>query len=443
MKLRIKTILLTMLVLATLGVATGCGNEVTPYETNDAENYTVSVKYDANGGVFTTNTSVIMDSYNVADVNKNSDGMAEIALLSPDNSARGNDAFTAVKNGYFLAGWYSERTEIGTDEDGNTTYSYGNKWDFEKGLLEVDTSKTYTSAEPVITLYAAWVPLFEIEFYSLETGEYVDSMTYDPTVLTEIKVPTWSQETGAVEMYNFPERSGYTFNGVYFDEKGAEAVKTETLAHSGSVDYETGTAKDSVMKLYVDYMEGEWYHIYNVEQFVDNASINGNYEIHVDLDFADETWPTSLMYGNFTGSIKGNGHTFKNIEVTQTNNSKTNAGLFGALTETASVCDVTFENVTFTIEKGSRVNGTNYGLFAGAISDTAVVSNVQILGSTLQIDSGCYFGVDDYSIGLVCGMGNANVVPNAVINCVAIGDTPENVKITVEGNEVTVEFLTQ
>ena len=29
----------------------------TPYEKNDAENFTVSVKYDANGGIFTTNTS--------------------------------------------------------------------------------------------------------------------------------------------------------------------------------------------------------------------------------------------------------------------------------------------------------------------------------------------------------------------------------------------------
>ena len=48
--------------------------------------------------------------------------------------------------------------------------------------------------------------------------------------------------------------------------------------------------------------------VYNVEQFLENASVNGNYEIHADLDFAGETWPSSLTYGNFTGSIKGNGH---------------------------------------------------------------------------------------------------------------------------------------
>ena len=87
--------------------------------------------------------------------------------------------------------------------------------------------------------------------------------------------------------------------------------------------------------------------------------------------------------------------------------------------------------------------GTSYGLFAGTISDAATISNVKISNGTLQIDSDCYFGVDDYSIGLLCGMGNAGIIPDAQITCVATGEEPENVKITVEGNEVTVEFITQ
>lgn len=244
-------------------------------------------------------------------------------------------------------------------------------------------------------------------------------------------------------MYDFPTKSGYTFDGAYFDEAGTEAVTSEAIAHSGEIDYENGTSENSIMKLYVEWIEGEWYHIYNVEQFVDNASVNGCYEIHADLDFADEIWPTSLMYGNFSGMINGNGHTLKNIEVTQTNNSKVNAGLFGTLADTARITDITFENVTMTIKNGTRVNGTNYGLFAGTISDNASISNVSIVSSTLQIDSGCYFGVEDYSIGLLCGMGNAAVVENAQISCIATGDNPDGLQITVEGNEVTVEFITQ
>lgn len=440
--MKFKAIVLALLTVGIVGLFTGCSQDPSPYETNDSENYTVSVKYDANGGIFTTNTSVIVDSYNISDMAVNGSGNVEIALISPDNSERGTDAFTAVNNGYFLVGWYSERTET-LDDAGNTIYVYGNKWDFENGLLEVDASKTYTSEEPVMTLYAAWVPMFEIEFYALGDGELIGSYVFDPTLVTEIKVPEWDEETGAIEMYNFPKKSGYTFNGAYLDEEGTQAITTETLVHSGVVDYNNGGAKDSTMKLYVDMIEGEWYHIYNVDQFVDNASVNGSYEIHADLDFADAIWPTSLMYGNFTGTIKGNGHTMKNIEVTQTNNSKTNAGLFGNITEGASITDVTFENVTFTIQSGTRVAGTSYGLFAGTIADAATFSNIQIVGSTLKIDSGCYFGVDDYTIGLLCGMGNADMIPNAEITCEATGDKPEQVQITVNGNEVTVDMITQ
>lgn len=443
MKLRIKTLLLTLLAVGTMCMMTACGSTQTPYQINDEENYTVSVKYDANGGIFTTNTSVMVDSYNIADMNQNSNGQVEIPLIAPDNVARKNDAFTATKSGYFLAGWYTERTEAGTDEAGNPIYTYGNKWNFEEDMLVVDASKTYTAEEPVVTLYAAWVPMFEIQFYSLATGEYVNSYTYNPTVVTEIKVPSWDMETGAVEMYNFPENDGYTFNGAYLDEAGTQPVSSDVITHHGILNEETGTADNTVMKLYVDYIEGEWYHIYTAEQFVDNASISGNYEIHADLDFAEENWPSSLMYGNFKGSIKGNGHKFSNITLEQTNNNKVNAGLFGALTEEASVSDVTFENVTFTIKKGTRTAGASFGLFAGSISDAAEVSKVEIKASTIQIDSNCYFGVDDYSIGLLCGMGDASVVKDAEITCVPTGENPENVKITIEGNEVTVEIITQ
>ncbi|MBQ8518612.1 MAG: hypothetical protein IJ455_03265 [Agathobacter sp.] len=439
MKLRIKTVLLTLLVVGSMCWLTACGGDKTPYEVNDEKNYTVSVKFDANGGVFTTNTSVILDSYNISDMQADEDGYVEIPLITPDDEARGNDAFKATKSGYFLAGWYAERSENGKDEDGNTLYTYGEKWDFEDDYLEVVVDKEYSSQEPVLTLYAAWVPLFEIEFYSLEDGKLIDTYVYDPTVVKEIKAPALDEKTGAMKLYNFPERDGYTYQGAYYDEEGTEPIAS-IVEHYGDVDRKTGTAEDTVMKVYVDWMEGEWYHIYTVEQFLENASIKGNYEIHADLDFSGETWPSSLMYGKFTGTIKGNGHKFTNIEFKQTNNSKANAGLFGNITKKASITDLTFENVTFTIEKGTRVTGTAYGLFAGTIDDEATISNVNITNGVIQIDSNCYFGASDYSIGLVCGSGNAAVVSNAQITCVPTGDNPELVQITVEGNDVTVEI---
>ena len=439
MNLRMKTLITACLLLVILTFA-GCSQEETPYQINDAEHFTVSVKYDANGGVFTTNTSVIVDSYNISEMEKNADGQVEIALLSPDNKARGYDAFTAVNNGYFLAGWYTERVQSGGSE--TTAYQYSGKWDFEKDLLTVDPGKTYTSEEPVITLYAAWVPLFEIEFYDLASGELMNTMTFNPVTDGDITVPALDEETGAIEMHDFPKNTGYTFNGAYYDADGKQAVDTATVKHTGVVNYENGTAENTSMKLYVDWTEGEWYHIYNAEQFLENASVSGNYVIHADLDFTGEIWPASLMYGNFSGTIQGNGHTFSNITLEQTNNSKVNAGLFGQLTETARISDLTLKNVTFTIKSGTRVAGTCYGLLAGVISDQATVSGVTVADSTLQIDSGCYFGASDYSIGLVCGMGNTNIDYSG-ITCAPVGDNPTSVVITVNGNDVTVEIVLQ
>lgn len=437
MNLKIKAFLMAFLILLTFTCMAGCGQEDTPYQINDAENYCVSVKYDANGGTFTTNTSVIVDSYNISELSPNSDGQVDIALLAPDDTRRGNDAFTAINNGYFLAGWYTQRTEISSGD-----YVYGGKWDFENDTLAVDPAKTYTAAEPVVTLYAAWVPMFQIEICALDSGEVLDTITYDPTTGAEVLVPAWDQETGAIDMHDFPERNGYTFNGAYYDAQGTQSVDTPTVIHPGTVDYANGVAKDAAMKLYVDWIEGEWYHIYNVEQFLDNASVNGSYVIHADLDFTDEIWPSSLMYGNFTGTIQGNGHTFKNIQLEQTNNSKVNAGLFGNLTETAAISDLTLENVTFTVKAGTRVNGTSYGLLAGTIAADAKLTDVSVASGKILIDSGCYFGTDDYAIGLLCGMGTA-AVDASNITCEATGTAPETVKITVTDGTVTLEFVVQ
>ena len=46
-------------------------------------------------------------------------------------------------------------------------------------------------------------------------------------------------------------------------------------------------------------------------------------------------------------------------------------------------------------------------------------------------------------IGLVCGMGNADVIRASGVTCVATGDAPEKLIITVEDNTVNVEFVSE
>ena len=434
-----KALLAAGVLLVTMLFVSGCSAKKTPYEINDQDKYNVSVKYDANGGLFTDNTTVIVDSYNVSDLTANDQGQVEIALLPPDDSGRSTDAFKARKNGYFLGGWYTGRTEV-VDELGNISYTYEGKWDFAADRLKVDPNAEYSASQPELTLYAAWIPLFEIELYALDTNQVVSTMTFDPTTTDVIQMPVWDETTGTVKMNGFPNRDGYTFNGAFYDNQGKDAVTTETIVHPGVIDEATGTATQTAMTLYVDYLEGEWYHIYNAEQFKENASLKGNYILHADLDFSDVIWPTNLVYGNFAGTIEGNGFAIRNVDLVQSNNSKVNAGLFGNLTETASISNVIFDNVSFTIKAGTRVKGATFGLFAGSISEAAQLDGVSIINSALKIDSGCYFGADDYSIGLICGMGSDAKVDPSGITCIAVGDAPETVDITVNGNIVTLAF---
>lgn len=437
MKRNFKSILLCLLLAATVVLAVGCGAEDTPYEINDADNYNVSVKFDANGGTFTTNTPVIVDSYNLSQVKQNGEGKAEIALIPPESEARGKNKFEAVNNGYFLAGWYKECT-VTEGSDGQKQYTYSGKWDFEADLLEVDPNGSYSSATPVMTLYAAWIPLFEIEYYALDTGELLTTVSYNPTENGDITLPVWDENTGALDMNDIPAREGFTFTGLYLDAEKTQMVQSETLAHSGTVDLTTATAENATMKLYVDWKEGSWYRIYNAQQLTKNANPDGCYEILADLDFTDEIWPTVFMYGNFTGKILGNGHTISNVSVEQTDTAKTAAGVFGKLAEDAAISDLKLTNVEFIIKNGTRAAGTSYGLLAGAISEKAQITNLTIENSILKIDSNCYFGTDDYSIGLVCGMGTAPVASEG-ITCEAAGDDPTSIVVTVaDDGTVTV-----
>jgi hypothetical protein len=432
-----KIALVTLLLLSTVFFASACSKEATPYEENDAAGYTVSIRYDANGGFFATSTSVIMDSYNLAGMSAGSNGMVSLGLLAPEDSRRGSsDTFAATKNGYFLAGWYTERVET-IDSQGNVTYTYGNQWDFSTDVVEVDPNKTYTSSEPVLTLYACWIPMFEINFISLGTDEVLGTYTFNPLTASDILIPQWDTETGAMEMYRFPEKKGYTFHGAYYDAEGKQAA-IDVLKHTGTI-LPNGTAEGHSMNVYVDWMEGEWYHIYTAEQLRKNASTSGHYILEADLDFADQNWPGAFATGNFSGSIQGNGHTIKNVNFEQTKMDAENTGLFGTLQAGSKIEDVIFENVTFTVKKGFN-RAANYGLLAGAIYDGAQLENVQIKSSQLLIDSGARFASEDYAIGLVCGAGKANLVIGAEISVAVTGKDPEKYTVTVDedGNSVIV-----
>ena len=222
-------------------------------------------------------------------------------------------AFEVSKTDYFLAGWYKEKTPrvgengeplddfgVPTSSSGRPQgYVYSGKWDFEKDKLEIDPSKSYTSSESVLTLYAAWVPYFNFEFYAQNSDKSAFELI-DTYQMISVNVPEWNKDTGRIDMFKFPEIEGKTFDSAYLSEDMTEAV---TGVISGSVDYEKGITTTSTVKIYTKWLEGAWYKIYTAKQFYDNSRVAGNYIICADLDFSSTTWSPTLTKGAFTGTI--------------------------------------------------------------------------------------------------------------------------------------------
>ena len=439
MKHKIKLFLIPFVLLATLFLVTACGDKTTAYEDNDAKGYTVSVKYDANGGVFTGTSSVMVDSFNISEMQKDASGMVNLKLLSPTDSSRGD--WTAANGNKILAGWYMERTES-TDSEGNVVYTYSKEFNFDTDVVTVDPSKTYSSAEPVLTLYAVWVEKFTVNFISMETGESLSTYEFNPYGEPVLTTPTWNTETGKMNMYKFPAINGKTFEAAYYDAAGTQPVG-DAIIHDGYI--QDGEAVNAVKDVYVKYTEGNWYHISKASQLSQISDPNGHYVLFDDLDFSENGayWPSTFIHGKFTGSIEGNGHVIRNVTIEQANINKTETGLFGTLMAEAVIQDVTFENVTLKITRGARTPGSFFGLLAGSINASATLTNVQITNSTIQIDAdNCYWATDDFAIGLLCGLGtfgegsNLAGIDYSGITCEKIGEN--TMTITVDGNTVTI-----
>ncbi len=441
--------LIATAVLCTAAVAaTGCSQWDTPYEKLDQTGYTVSVRFDVNGGVFAGTKDVyVVDVFNTEGYKTNAEGKVEIPLLMPDDKAhRGDDnAFAASKTDHFLAGWYTERTprvnENGepldaygqlTSESGlEQGYVYGGKWDFATDRLEVDPNGTHTSADNQLTLYAAWIPYFNYEFYAPNaTGGYD---LIGSKKLIEIDLPVWSESTGKLDMHDVPKMENMTFEAAFLDE--AMTVPAEGTV-GGHVDYEKGIIEAaSTIKVYTTWMEGDWFRIYTAKQFFDNSRLGGNYILCADLDFSNAVWAPLLTTGEFTGTIDGNGHTISNVTVLQGDNTKINGGLFGVLTAAAQISNVTFDNITYRIVAGSRLQGPNYGLLAGTVQEGATLENVAITG-TIEIGKECY-RPNVYNIGLICGTGQVADMDMTGITCTV--EDPENNSARVDVNTTTGE----
>jgi len=160
MKRITKYLLLSTLMLMVSLLVVSCSQWDTPYVSLDDSKYNVSVKFDANGGMFAGTKDVyVVDVFSLENQKSDANGMKEISLIQPDNSKRGDRAFEVSKTDYFLAGWYQERTPrvndngealddygVPTSKSGRPQgYVYSGKWDFD---IDTWLTKEYSTYRP-------------------------------------------------------------------------------------------------------------------------------------------------------------------------------------------------------------------------------------------------------------------------------------------------------
>ncbi len=244
----VSVVLLAACILGVAFLATKCSKDPSPYEGYAENGYSVSIKYDANGGIFTTNTSTLIDTYNLDTLPTAEDGSKHITLLDPASEARGTQAYTAAKVGYYLAGWYTERTEVKDDSGNVIGYTYSGKWDFISSKYAINANHSYNPTKPVLTLYAAWVPAFTCEFYAVDDNGSVTLLSekkYNPISGNSISLPSYDAENGTVEI------DGKTY-AIYSSQSCSEdkRIEGETVTHTGVYTPANATVTNPVMKIY-------------------------------------------------------------------------------------------------------------------------------------------------------------------------------------------------
>ena len=408
-----------------------CSSNESPYKDQAERGYNVQVHYDRNGGIFGGNANTdLVDVYPLAKVESG------VALTAPGDSVRKGNAVaasTATKSGCFLVGWYRERKPL-TDGDGNALdefgelcsvsgnpqgYLYSGYWDFEgKQKLTKDDLTVVTEGKKTtytFTLYAAWAS-FRYNFYSENAAgnwEQLGTYTIIPPTAS-ISSPDWNETTGKMDYGFFPTREGYTIENTYLDA-GKSVEAGSEIEHPAETDLETGLAIDSEtnrranvidLALYTTWREGTWYHITKASQMTSSVDVSGCYEIAADLDFTGLSW--GFSNATFMGKIIGDKEDktpakLSNIKVTQGNPGQLRGGIFSTIGAEAEMKDVFFEDVTYTLGTATRLTGGEFGLFAGALSESSTMTNVQVSG-TLEIGNVISdLNFENYTVGLLSG----------------------------------------
>ena len=425
--------------------AASCG---TPTKDDEMANqgYVISVTYDLSEGLLSNRPGSITSYYDPEKFQADINGEISFKLDDPSKM----EEVSLSKLGYSFVGWYTDR-EIVKNGDGKVVsesgivltenfdgtyyyvnekgdkietvpaYTYSGLWDFNTMELTYNAAEhTATNGRYMFTLYAGWISHFQFEYMQKVDGEwqsfattsfdYLDNQTASGDKDT-IWIPRWQNtqtQSGAMNYahayasdaystFNFPKVNGKTFFKAYADPECTQEI-TDSIRHSGTIQMDPCKAINDVQKVYVQFTEGEQYRITTADELCDNGNANGYYQILNDLDLTGKKWPTAFSTGTFNGKFYAadgtNGVTIENVCVTIDTDYTEYGGLFGCVSETALIKDVTFKNATLEIKKAynTEKDSTSIGLFAGWIEEDADVSGVKVEDGVMKVRDFKMFG---------------------------------------------------
>lgn len=251
MKKTIIKVMCAILLMAIAMSAVACGSN-TIYDDLAEQGYTVRVRFNVGEGglVNDTQSVTIVEAYNAADA-VTVGGKTGIRLLAPDDPIRGEGAFKISYNTadtyYLPAGWYTSRTEVAPGQ-----YTYSGPWNFATDLVDPNTLENGE-----MTLYAAWIPFFTYEFYAQnESGSFVK--VGEKGNKLDLTLPKWNEKKAQWDMKDLkeiPVPEGKIFAGAYLDEAMISPVNDKIDGDNLFVDYQTGTATQSVIKVYITWTD--------------------------------------------------------------------------------------------------------------------------------------------------------------------------------------------
>ena len=243
-----------------------------------------------------------------------------------------------ARTGYVFVGWYK-------DADLKT------EWDFAFDTVTED-----------ITLYAKWL---EIETINIHYGEN------NAQLLTLEVRRDGTEDWNVFNSFREPSWADHTFFGFYYDEEYTQPV---TFPY---------TYTEENPDVYARFLEGEWLLVSSPAEFA-KIRYNTNVWLMNDIDMSEAEF--SQVSGVYQGEFNGNGYTVSGIAMErETTRSAYAVGMFTTIGPNAYFHDVTFENITLSVEFTENNNGsspTNYvGLLAATWEEGARFENVSVSGS--------------------------------------------------------------